>query len=465
MKCCPICSNEMIDAQATDFGPSYKYCRTCKKELSEMGQTTAPAGCAFNCDEAEGIVSARCSIHGSGPVPEEESATQHRIDPGPCHVAANCKTTHRYASNAPGTRCGCHAFERDYRGTPRPSEELDPAHPNYVLPSGAFSMSAGYNAGKVHVGNPYEHAGKKIWETPFEGFNFRGTRSGRFSSKAPNLSNLPKNGLEARRQYGKITKGNKFITAQFPGADGIGADVIHADNMAQLAKAFANRTRAYEEQWLKDGGWVQDQGYWAPTKDGQVCFFHMKKIEDALAMEKWRRMGADNHDAMMCVDRFSWEDDAMVERRLSAGRREMLQRTWRARYAKQKAQKFGEAYGMGPNEIFGHLVPNGNMLKQAEKAREAMEKFKLDYSKIEQFAVVKIHNEYVMDYETSESGAKDAEAICKTMEELKRFAEENQVAVMLGAQPPHDLGGSDDDDYEDDLEDAADSEEPPPDSL
>lgn len=33
---CPQCSNEMILAKATDFGAEYHYCRTCKKELSEM---------------------------------------------------------------------------------------------------------------------------------------------------------------------------------------------------------------------------------------------------------------------------------------------------------------------------------------------------------------------------------------------------------------------------------------------
>lgn len=33
---CPVCSNEMILAQATDFGTPYHYCRTCKKELAEL---------------------------------------------------------------------------------------------------------------------------------------------------------------------------------------------------------------------------------------------------------------------------------------------------------------------------------------------------------------------------------------------------------------------------------------------
>lgn len=33
---CPACSNEMIDAQATAFGETYKYCRNCKKELNEL---------------------------------------------------------------------------------------------------------------------------------------------------------------------------------------------------------------------------------------------------------------------------------------------------------------------------------------------------------------------------------------------------------------------------------------------
>lgn len=33
---CPQCAMEMIKAKATNFGEEYDYCRTCKKELSEM---------------------------------------------------------------------------------------------------------------------------------------------------------------------------------------------------------------------------------------------------------------------------------------------------------------------------------------------------------------------------------------------------------------------------------------------
>lgn len=33
---CPQCSNSMIKTKATDNGPEYDYCRTCKKELLEM---------------------------------------------------------------------------------------------------------------------------------------------------------------------------------------------------------------------------------------------------------------------------------------------------------------------------------------------------------------------------------------------------------------------------------------------
>lgn len=32
---CPQCSNEMVKAQATNFGEPYDYCRVCKKEASE----------------------------------------------------------------------------------------------------------------------------------------------------------------------------------------------------------------------------------------------------------------------------------------------------------------------------------------------------------------------------------------------------------------------------------------------
>lgn len=33
---CPGCGGEMIRTRATDFGPEYDYCRTCKKELAEF---------------------------------------------------------------------------------------------------------------------------------------------------------------------------------------------------------------------------------------------------------------------------------------------------------------------------------------------------------------------------------------------------------------------------------------------
>lgn len=33
---CPLCGNDLVLAKATDFGETYEYCRSCKKELSEM---------------------------------------------------------------------------------------------------------------------------------------------------------------------------------------------------------------------------------------------------------------------------------------------------------------------------------------------------------------------------------------------------------------------------------------------
>lgn len=33
---CPKCSTEMVKARASNFGPEYDYCRTCKKELAEI---------------------------------------------------------------------------------------------------------------------------------------------------------------------------------------------------------------------------------------------------------------------------------------------------------------------------------------------------------------------------------------------------------------------------------------------
>lgn len=37
---CPACNGLMIKARATNFGSEYDYCRTCKKELSELGSQT-----------------------------------------------------------------------------------------------------------------------------------------------------------------------------------------------------------------------------------------------------------------------------------------------------------------------------------------------------------------------------------------------------------------------------------------
>jgi len=37
---CPICDKEMILARATNFGSSYYYCRSCKKELAEMSPSS-----------------------------------------------------------------------------------------------------------------------------------------------------------------------------------------------------------------------------------------------------------------------------------------------------------------------------------------------------------------------------------------------------------------------------------------
>jgi hypothetical protein len=38
---CPQCSNDMIRTKATAFGEEYDYCRTCKKELKELGYGSA----------------------------------------------------------------------------------------------------------------------------------------------------------------------------------------------------------------------------------------------------------------------------------------------------------------------------------------------------------------------------------------------------------------------------------------
>ena len=41
---CPKCNDSMVLAKATAFGDDYHYCRTCKKELSELQALVKPAG-------------------------------------------------------------------------------------------------------------------------------------------------------------------------------------------------------------------------------------------------------------------------------------------------------------------------------------------------------------------------------------------------------------------------------------
>lgn len=45
---CPKCSTTMIKAKATDFGEEYFYCRSCKKELSEINKEDEVSYPLFN---------------------------------------------------------------------------------------------------------------------------------------------------------------------------------------------------------------------------------------------------------------------------------------------------------------------------------------------------------------------------------------------------------------------------------
>lgn len=40
---CPKCAGEMVQAQATNFGEKYHYCRACKKELKELESAEVPS--------------------------------------------------------------------------------------------------------------------------------------------------------------------------------------------------------------------------------------------------------------------------------------------------------------------------------------------------------------------------------------------------------------------------------------
>lgn len=73
---CPACKNEMVMVRATDHGDEYPYCRTCKKELSEIQQPARkqrPVGteeCAGpNCEicrELEAVTGGKAMGHDSG---------------------------------------------------------------------------------------------------------------------------------------------------------------------------------------------------------------------------------------------------------------------------------------------------------------------------------------------------------------------------------------------------------------
>lgn len=124
---CPLCSNEMVKAQATNFGPTYDYCRTCKKELSEM--EAVPCGDIGRQDtdyDAFGDMRAwaNANSHGIKPTASRFDPPQFRVDHTGVGEACRCiGTTPTHFFKVPtfvGQDCECGGY-KDGRYGPLPT--------------------------------------------------------------------------------------------------------------------------------------------------------------------------------------------------------------------------------------------------------------------------------------------------------------------------------------------------------
>jgi hypothetical protein len=73
-------------------------------------------------------------------------------------------------------------------------------------------------------------------------------------------------------------------------------------------------TREEMRRYLFERGWVEDQGHLAPLhpKTGEICFYHMRREEDAMRMQIGRNRGLDNFRAFEAGRPYSWESKRYV---------------------------------------------------------------------------------------------------------------------------------------------------------
>ncbi len=121
---CPQCSNEMVKARATARGDEYDYCRTCRKELSEM-QPKSRLICTHGCRPIDGAVAYYCPIHGNAHKLPPPSDTQSANDPGPCYAGVHGTSHHRFAEKHPTPAAVCTCGQRNW--SPPPAGILPPA--------------------------------------------------------------------------------------------------------------------------------------------------------------------------------------------------------------------------------------------------------------------------------------------------------------------------------------------------
>ncbi len=91
---CPQCKDVMVLAQATSFGEQYHYCRTCKKELSEMATPLDLPNTAYPMFDAPSMV-----------IPDERPVMFIYGSNSPCAIDNN--GTHLHNIPYTGLRCSC----------------------------------------------------------------------------------------------------------------------------------------------------------------------------------------------------------------------------------------------------------------------------------------------------------------------------------------------------------------------
>ncbi len=117
---CPTCAGEMVTAKATSFGEEYWYCRSCRKELSELSAKARGAG-PYGVPPTGLAAWAGVDNGRIGSVAPNHSAAPQSYPPAaPCYVSGG-KTVHNFPSFVPGVtqKCACGA-QSSLMGSPVP---------------------------------------------------------------------------------------------------------------------------------------------------------------------------------------------------------------------------------------------------------------------------------------------------------------------------------------------------------